>query len=97
MLVFMCRDPDPGQAKFHVVSYLHSVLKIAILILASECPCTPLKISLPKNETTLNLKSASFVMILHLHKGLTHFQSQIKAIAAFYLEFHFKYFELTTF
>ena len=31
-----------------------------------------------KNETTVNLKSASFVVIMLLHKGLTHIQSQIK-------------------
>ena len=47
-------------------------------MLASECPCTPLKISLPENETTVNLKSASFVVIMLLHKGLTDIQSQIK-------------------
>ena len=47
-------------------------------MLALECPCTPLRISLPENETTVNLKSASFVVIMHLHKGLTHVQSQKK-------------------
>ena len=64
--------------KFHVVSSLLSVLKIAILMLSSECPCTPLKISLPENETMVNLKSAIFVRIMVLHKGLTHNQSQVK-------------------
>ena len=34
--------------------------------------------SLPENETTVNLKSASFIVIMHLHEGLTHIQSQIK-------------------
>ena len=29
-------------------------------------------------ETTVNLRSASFVVIMHLHEGLTHIQSQIK-------------------
>ena len=29
-------------------------------------------------ETTVNLKSASFVVIMFLHKGLIHIQSQIK-------------------
>ena len=33
---------------------------------------------LPKNETTVNLKSASFVVIMHLNEGWTHIQSQIK-------------------
>ena len=60
------------RAKFHVVSSLLSVLKIAILMLASEFPSTPLEISLPENKITVNLKNASFVVIMHLHKGLTH-------------------------
>ena len=38
-------------------------------MLVQECPCTPLKISLPKNEITVNLKSASFVEIMLLHEG----------------------------
>ena len=37
-----------------------------------------LKINVPKTETTVNLKSASFVVIMLLHEGLTHIQSQIK-------------------
>ena len=53
-------------------------LKIAILMLVCQCPCTPLKIGLPKFKTTVNLKSAPFVIIMHLHDGLTHIQSQIK-------------------
>ena len=36
--------------------------------------------SLPENETTVNIKSASFVIIMHLHKGLTHIHSQIKPV-----------------
>ena len=59
-------------------------------MLVYECPCTPLKISLPKNETTVNLKSASFVVIMLLHEGLTHILSQKKALVAFWWEFHFK-------
>ena len=38
----------------------------------------PFKINVPKTENTVNLKSASFVVIMLLHKGLTHIQSQIK-------------------
>ena len=49
-------------------------------MLASECPCTPLKISLPEIKTTVNLKSAFFVIIMHLHEGLSHIQSQIKPL-----------------
>ena len=35
----------------------------------------PLKMSL---KNTVNLKNASFVVIMLLHEGLTHIQSQIK-------------------
>ena len=45
---------------------------------SASAPCTPLKISLPENETTVNFKSASFTAIMQLHDGLTHIQSQIK-------------------
>ena len=38
----------------------------------------PFKINVPKTETTVNLKSASFVVIMLLHEGLTHIQSKIK-------------------
>ena len=38
----------------------------------------PFKINMPKTETTVNLKSASFVIIMLLREGLTHIQSQIK-------------------
>ena len=55
-----------------------SVLKIVILMLAFECPSIPLKISLPENKTTVNLKSASFVVIMLLHEGLTRIHSQLK-------------------
>ena len=37
----------------------------------------PLKISLPENETAVNLKSASSIIIMLLHKGFTYIQSQI--------------------
>ena len=47
---------------------LLSVLKIVILMLV-------FKINMPKTETTVNLKSASFVVIMLLHE---HIQSQIK-------------------
>ena len=66
------------RAKFHVVLRLLRVLKVAILMLALKCPCTTLKISLSENKTTVNLKSDSFVVIIRLHEGLTHIQSQIK-------------------
>ena len=37
-----------------------------------------MKISLPENETMVSPKSASFVVIMHLHQGLSHIQSQMK-------------------
>ena len=37
-----------------------------------------MKISLPENETTVNLKSASFHVMMLLHEGLIRIQSQIK-------------------
>ena len=43
--------------------------------------------SLPENETMINLKSASFMVIMLLHEGLTHVHSQIKPRLLF--EFHF--------
>ena len=38
----------------------------------------PIRINVHENEITVNLKSASFVIIMHLLEGLTHIQSQIK-------------------
>ena len=32
----------------------------------------------PENENTVNLKSASFIVIMLLHEGLTHIHSQKK-------------------
>ena len=70
-------------AKFHVESSPLSVLKIAILMLSCEFPSTPLKISLHENETMVNLKNASFIVIMLLHLCLTHRHSQIKPRSLF--------------
>ena len=43
------------RAKFHVVSSLLSVLKIVIDASVRVPHALPLKISLPKNETTVNI------------------------------------------
>ena len=72
MLVFRCRGPGDTTSK------VSCCVKPSYCFKNSKCPCTPLKISLPKNKTMVNLKSASFVVIMLLHKGLTHIQSQIK-------------------
>ena len=47
-------------------------------MLAYDALALPFKMKEPKTETTVNLKSASFVVIVLLHKVLTHIQSQIK-------------------
>ena len=60
-------------------------------MLVYQCPCTPLKMSLPENETTVNLKSASLVVTMHLHEGLTQIQSQIKPRLFFGESFTLKY------
>ena len=46
----------------------------------SAAPSTPksLKIKVPKTETTVNLKSASFAVIMLLHEGWINIQSHIK-------------------
>ena len=58
-------------AKFHVVSRLLTVLKIAV----AEVPIAlPLKMSLTQTRNTVNLKSASFIVIML--SGLTQVHSQ---------------------
>ena len=61
-----------------MLSSLLSVLKTAILMLAYHAPNTPVQMYVPKTETTVNLKSASFGVITLLHEGSTHIQFQIK-------------------
>ena len=41
------------------------------------------KMNVSENANTVNLKSASIVVIMLLHKGLTHIQSQIKPCLLF--------------
>ena len=73
------------QAKFHVVSSLLSVLKM----LAYECPCTPLKISLPENETTVNLAKCLFHRNYAFIWRFDSYSITNKALVAFWREFHF--------
>ena len=47
-----------------------------------------------ENETAVNLKSASFVVILHLYEGLTHIHSQKKPRLHFGESFTLKLYEL---
>ena len=66
------------RAKFHVVepsscsknSDFDAIIPVPLAL--------QFRINVPKNENTVNLKSASFVVIMHLPEGLTHIQSQIK-------------------
>ena len=41
----------------------------------------PFKINVSENPTMVSLKSASFIVIMLLHEGLTHIQSQIKPVS----------------
>ena len=58
------------------ITLLLSVLKIAILMLVCQHPQHSTENELAQNWNS-NHKSASFIVIMHLHEGLTHIQSQI--------------------
>ena len=47
-------------------------------MLAYDAPALLFKMNVPKTETMVNVKSASFIVIMLLHEGLTRIQSQIK-------------------
>ena len=82
MLMFMCRDPGDTTGKVSCCvesSYWFKNRDFDASIRVSHA--LPLKMSLPENETTVNLKRASFVIFTLLHEGLT----------AFWWESHFKY------
>ena len=81
MLVFRCRGPGDTTSK------VSCCVKPSYCFKNSKCPCTPLKISLPKNKTMVNLKSASFIIIMLWHEGLTSIAN--KALVCFWREFHF--------
>ena len=77
MLVFMCKDPGETTSKVSCCVQTSYCFKYRDFCAIVKVPVAlPLKMSLPENETTINLKGASFVVILH--EGLTHNQSQIK-------------------
>ena len=76
MLVFMCRDPGDTTSKVSCCVEPSYCFKNSDFDVSARR--TPLKISLPENETTVNVKTASFLVIMHLHKGLTHIRSQLK-------------------
>ena len=67
------------RTKFHVVSSLLIISKIAILMLALKCPMhSHWKWVWAENDDTVNLKSASLVVIMLLQEDLTHIHSQKK-------------------
>ena len=69
------------RAKFHVVSSPLSVLKIEILMLSLICPAhSHLKWVWPENKNTVNLKSASFVVVMLFHEGLSHIYIHKKSL-----------------
>ena len=73
MLVFMCRDP--GDATSKVSCYVEPSWRSKngnFDAIISVPLALPLKFNVPENE------NFSFVIIMHLPKGLTHIHSQIK-------------------
>ena len=63
------------------MSSLLSVLKDSDFDAIDKVPrALPFKMSLPEKETTVTLKSASFIVIMLLHEGLTHMHSRIKPL-----------------
>ena len=66
------------RAKLHIVSSLLTVLKKDFDAMVPGPHAVRWRAWGPVSQTMVNLKSASFVVILLLHEGLTHIQSQIK-------------------
>ena len=58
-------------------------------MLASECPCTLLKISLSENETMVNLKKCLFHRNYAFTRRFNSYTFTNKASVAFWREFHF--------
>ena len=88
----MCRDPGDATSKVSCCVQPSYCFKYRDFDAIVKVPVAlPLKISLPKNETMVNLKSASFIVFMLLHKGLTHINAN-RVLVAFLREFHFKRF-----
>ena len=80
MLVFMCGDPGDTTGKVSCCVKPSYCFKNSDFYASIRVPAAlPLKMSLPENKTRVILKSASFVIIMLLHKVLTHIHSQIKS------------------
>ena len=90
MLVFMCRDPGDATSKVSCCVQTSYCFKNRDFDASVKVPVAlPLKMSLTQKENTANLKSASFIVIMLLHKGLTSYSITNKALAAFWREFRF--------
>ena len=76
MLVFMCRDPGDTTSKVSCCVEPSWCFKESDFDASLKVPVAlALKMSLPENET---IKSATFVVIVLSHEGLTHIHSQKK-------------------
>ena len=72
------QDTMASKSLFYTTKVRHTMQLCHVVFMSRDPSDAMSKISLPENEPTVNVKSASFVMIMHLPEGLTHIQSQIK-------------------
>ena len=72
MLVFMCRDPGDATSKVSCCVEIYCFKNRDFDAIAKVPVALPLKISLLENEIMVNLKSASFILIMLLHITLMH-------------------------
>ena len=76
VLVFMCRDPGDATSKVSCcveTSYCFKHRDFNASVKVAVAPHW--KWVWPENESTVNLESASFIIIVLLHEGLTHIHS----------------------
>ena len=74
----MCRDPGDATSKVSCCVETSYCFKYIVFDAIIKVPLAlPLKMSLTrKPKNTVNRKSASFVVIMLFHEGLTHIHSQ---------------------
>ena len=80
MLVFMSRESGDATSKVSCCVQTSYCFKTSNFdaIVSLPPPALLFIMNVSENTNTVNLKSASFVVITLLHEGLTHIQSQIK-------------------
>ena len=79
VLVFMCRDPGDATSKVSCCVQTSYCFKNRDFDANIKVPVAlPLKWVWPENENTVNLKSATFIIIMVLHEGVTRVHSQTK-------------------